>query len=83
MDDGYSVVTEALTSHARGLDELGDELRAAADTAQTMLTGDALGQAGTEFTTSVALLVRAAQQAMASGNHRDDRYGDQDPAYRD
>ncbi|CAM3998570.1 type VII secretion target [Kibdelosporangium persicum] len=67
MSEGYEVVGDALTAHARALTTLADEIQGATNPAQTRLPSDALGQVGHPLTALVDQLVTAGNRALESG----------------
>ncbi|RSM68635.1 ESX-1 secretion-associated protein [Kibdelosporangium aridum] len=67
MSEGYEVVVDALTAHARVLTALADEIQGATSPAQTRLPADALGVVGQPFTALMDQLVTAGNRALESG----------------
>ncbi|MCE7008312.1 hypothetical protein LWC34_36695 [Kibdelosporangium philippinense] len=67
MSEGYEVVVDALTAHARVLTTLADEIQAATTSAKTRLPADALGVVGQPFTALLDQLVAVGNQALSSG----------------
>lgn len=67
MSEGYEVVVDALTAHARVLTTLADEIQGATSPAQTRLPADALGVVGQPFTALMDQLVTAGNRALESG----------------
>ncbi|MBP2327585.1 hypothetical protein JOF56_007970 [Kibdelosporangium banguiense] len=65
--EGYAVVPDALTAHARQLNTLADEMQAITDAAHTKMPGDALGEVGQSFTSLMEQFVTAGARALQSG----------------
>lgn len=67
MTQSYEVDTAALTSHARTLNALGDELRSALDGASVSLSGDAFGETGRQVAAALQAAGQAGQETIAAG----------------
>jgi hypothetical protein len=68
MSDSFEVLAAALTQHARTVNRLADDLRAALDEAGAVnMTADAYGQTASRFATALDALARLGQETLRDG----------------
>jgi hypothetical protein len=67
VDGSYRVLTPALTTHARTMSGLADQLRGAFDAARTGLGADAYGQTCQRFAAALDTLAEVARETLLSG----------------
>jgi hypothetical protein len=67
VSESYEVVTAALADHARLLDDLAGQLRAAGQSAMVSMTGDAYGQTGERFATMIEDVAGAGRDTLQAG----------------